>query len=456
MTPQRGVFYCKNMNIEQKRIVSKFGGSSLADAGRMSRVRGIVEANPDRRFVIVSAPGKRDPGDNKVTDLLLDASLPKEQQQFANPIKQIESRFTVIGAELGQSDLAQSLLGEVTGGIQEGKGGEWVASRGEWMTARLFAAYMGRRFVDAADLIRIDEAGKVDPESYKLINDLLVDQEDDCVIPGYYGKGVAGEVVVFSRGGSDITGAIVARGVKAHVYENWTDVDGIRFTDPKRVPHARFVDEITYAELRELGNGGSEVLHRDAVLPVKKAGIPINLRNTFNPDHSGTMIVTDRSSKENEDVMGIAGKEGFVSIQVSKDGMNEEEGVVERLLHPFHVHGIAFEHIPTGQDSVSVLVHESNLQNGHRAMVLQELEESLKPDELEVVSDIGLVTLVGQSIRENHGSVNMTLYTALNRAGIKTNSSVSRVDGNSVVVGVADRDVTSAVQVLYERFSKPD
>ncbi len=442
------------MNVEQRKIVSKFGGSSLADAGRISQVRGIVEANPDRRFVVVSAPGKRGSGDIKMTDLLVDIVQPKEQQRFENPLRQFDSRWKSIGEGLHQEDVVASLLDEVHAGIGRGREEHWVVSRGEWMTARLLAAYSGRRFVDASDIIRIDETGKIDPESYQLAEDVLGDEEQGFVIPGYYGQDSKGEVAVFSRGGSDITGAIIARGVNAFVYENWTDVDGIRFTDPKRVPNARFVDQITYAEVRELGNGGSEVLHPDAILPVKRAGISINLRNTFNPEHHGTMIVNNRSSGEDEQIMGIAAKEGFVSIQVSRDGMNEEEGIVGRLLAPFHRHGIAFEHIPTGKDSVSVLVHESNLTNGHRATILEELGDSLEPDHLEVVSDLGLITLVGQSIRENHGRVNQTLYTALDRAGIRTNSSISRVDGNSVVVGVIDRDVTPAVRVLYERFSK--
>jgi aspartate kinase len=446
------------MNNERK-IVSKFGGSSLATAEKINRVRDIVDVNPNRRFVVLSAPGKRHSGDTKVTDLLLEASEAinvDDRKRFSKSFKLIASRFQDIGNGLDQKDFVSALLDEVRSGMEDGRGKDWAASRGEWLTARIFAAHTRRHFIDAEEVIRIDEAGKVDPKSYQLIEEEMASENDKFVIPGFYGQNESGEVVLFAHGGrgsSDITGAVVARGVNASVYENWTDVDGIRFTDPRRVPGARFVDEITYAELRELGNGGSEVLHKDAVLPVKKGNIPINLRNTFNSNHQGTMIVTERESKEHESIVGIAGKEGFVSIQVSRDGMNEEEGVVEQLLYPFHAHGIAFEHIPTGQDSVSVLVHESNLQNGHKDALLQELEISLKPDELEVVSNIGLITLVGQSIRHHNGHVNELLYSALNKAKIKTNSSVSRVHGNSIVVGVENKDVTPAIKILYDRFS---
>jgi len=440
---------------EQGLIVAKFGGSSLATADRVKQVGDIVNADQNRQFIVLSAPGKRDKEDIKVTDLLFDAAQPKDQRRFADPIGKVAARFESIDKGLSKSDIVPSLIDEVRSGIESGQGEAWAASRGEWAMARLFSEYMGEGFVftDAADVIRLQDKGNIDSQTYAIIDNKLLAESSRHIISGYYGRNQQGEIAVFERGGSDITGAVIARGVHASLYENWTDVDGIRFTDPRRVPDARFVEEITYAELRELGNGGSEVLHRASVLPVKKSSIPINLRNTFNPSHPGTMIVTDRVSKEHENIIGIAGKEGFVSIQISKDGMNEEEGVVERLLHPFHTHGIAFEHIPTGQDSVSVLVHESNLQNGHKQVVIKELEESIQPDELEVVQDIGLITLVGQSIKDNHGHVNKHLYDSLDNAKIKTKLDVSRMRGNSIVVGVENKDVTSAIQILYERFT---
>jgi aspartate kinase len=442
-TPLKEGFFNGNMrSIEQRPIVVKFGGSSLANAERIKIAKEAVQGNSDRRFVVVSAPGKGDSNnpieDKKVTDLLI-----------AKDFGSVRQRFMSIGEGL-KLGIVNDLVEEVESGM-DNHGDDWIKSRGEWLMGKVFSEFLDGRFVDPSKLIKLRKYGGIDPITYELIHEQLSDDNTVYVVPGFYGANIrTGAVQCFARGGSDITGAVIARGVGASIYENWTDVDGIRATDPKIVPHARSIREITYKEFRELGNGGAEVLHPASILPVAEEGIPINLRNTNNPTNPGTIILNRRDSKPHENVVAIAGRKGFVSVQIEKYGMNEEEGIGEQVLLALHRLGIPFDHIPTGQDSISILIHEDYLIAGKEEKLKKDIVQSIQPDDISSVYNIGLVSLIGQGIRDHHTHINRIAFDALDDAGIDTTAQVSRTRGNSIVLAVDDEKVTSVIRTLYE------
>ena len=339
-------------------IVVKFGGSSLATAGQFEKVAAIIRENPGRRYVVASAPGKRFSGDTKVTDLLYrcyDAAC--AGQDFAPVLDEIRQRFADIISELQlQVDLAPDFAA-IEAHLRTSPQRDYMASRGEYLNSKLLAAYLGFAFVDAAQMVLFRADGPFDAEATNTAIGHALVSIDRAVIPGFYGAMPDGTIHTFSRGGSDVTGSIVARAVGAELYENWTDVSGVLAADPRIIEHPHVVDYITYRELRELSYMGASVLHEDAVFPVRRANIPINIRNTNRPQDPGTFIVpTLPANAHKRKVTGIAGHKGFSSVYVEKSMMNGEIGFVAHLLQIFADHGISFEHCPSGIDTVSIIV----------------------------------------------------------------------------------------------------
>ncbi|NUP99601.1 MAG: aspartate kinase, partial [Armatimonadetes bacterium] len=360
-------------------------------------------------------------------------------------------RFTSLAAELGVPGAADEALAELRGGLERGETVDWVASRGEHISARVIAAAAGARFIETGQVLGIDSRGLPTPESYDRLAAVLAG-DDLCLIPGYYGQGPDGRVKVFSRGGSDITGAVVARAAGATVYENWTDVSGFMMADPRLVPDARPMREVTYAELRELSYMGASVLHEEAIFPVKEAGIPINIRNTNAPQEPGTMIVPQREATETP-VVGVAGKPSFSVIYLYKNLMNKELGFGRRVLGILESHGVSYEHTPTGIDSMSVVVADDEL--GDRADALrEELVQSLHVEECSIASDLALVTVVGVGMAHQVG-IAARCFGALAEAGVNVRMISQGVGELNIVVGVAREDFGPAVNALYHAFVKP-
>ncbi len=429
-------------------LVCKFGGSSVADAERVRAVAAIVAADPRRRYVVVSAPGKRDASDRKITDLLYLCSHTLAAGMNADGILSvIRERYESIGADLGVSGVG-SWLDEVVEGMKAGRPMDWVASRGEWLQAKIVAAHMGARFVDATECIVFGLDGRPSRASYSRTA-AAVQGEGTCVIPGFYGLDANGEVRTFSRGGSDITGAIVARAVGAEAYENWTDVDGLLMADPKVVPDPRPIREVTYQELRELAYMGATVLHDEAVFPVREAGIPIHIRNTAAPELPGTWIRTTRPATELP-IVGVAGRPGFVTVQVEKDLMNKEVGFGRRVLGIFESHGVPFEHAPSSIDSMSVIVSEEQLHE-HEQPVLVEIARTLEPDRVEALHGLALIATVGQGMSHRIGIAGR-LFAALAEAGVNIRMINQGASEISIIVGVAADDFQKAVRAIYDAF----
>lgn len=430
-------------------VVCKFGGSSVANATMVRKVEDIVKADPRRRFVVVSAPGKRHGGDRKITDLLfLCHQLSANDVDFAAPFEVIDERFRTMAEQLGVEGVADDALEELRTGIINGHSVDWIASRGEHINARIVAAALGATFVETADLLGIDHLGLPTPDSYERLAAALAG-DGLFVIPGYYGRGPDGEVKVFSRGGSDITGAVVAKAVGADVYENWTDVSGLMMADPRIVHDARPMREVTYAELRELAYMGASVLHDEAVFPVREAGIPIHIKNTNSPEDPGTRIVSSRDSSRNP-VVGIAGKDTFTVIHIAKSLMNKEVGFGRRVLAILEAHGISFEHVPTGIDSMSVVVSDEALGDKGE-QVLDEIRRQLEPDQAALHSDLALLSIVGEGMDHQVG-ISGRCFQSLGRARVNVRMISQGIGEISIIVGVARSDFETAMRALYDAF----
>ncbi len=420
-------------------IVVKFGGSSLANSERIKGAAIIVESNSSRRFVVVSAPGRDDSEREKVTDLLIKGQM-----------TDVRRRFIDIGSGLNITKM-NDWLGEVESGAKANDS-EWLKSRGEWLMAKVFAQFLGGSFVDAQELIKLRENDEIDPFTYTTIREQL-SEDTVYVIPGFYGQNKdTGAIRCFARGGSDITGAIIAKGVGARLYENWTDVDGIRSADPRIIPDAKGIAQITYDEIRELGYRGTEVLQMDSVIPALQARIPINVRNSFNPDHPGTAIVEQRFSAQEEQIIGLASRKDLVSFQITISGMNKRVGVSAHISRIFAEHGVSFEHNPTGIDTMSVICHTDQLPDGREQGIMNQIYQELNPDSLTLVEDMGLVSIVGQRIKTQPTEVQAKLYTALSNAHIKTDSGMHSTQGVSTVISVSNSDVEHTLEVLYNTF----
>ena len=434
-------------------IVAKFGGSSVADADQIRKVAAIVRADPRRRFVVVSAPGKRSAQDKKITDLLyLCHSLGEQGLDPGAPFAVIKERYLGIAEELGVEG-AWEWLRDVQQQVTSGAAKDWVASRGEFLSARIVAAYLGAEFVDAAEGIRFGEDGRFHaPETYARLHERLarVPESKIAVIPGFYGQDTQGRIKCFSRGGSDVTGAIVARAVHAAVYENWTDVSGMLMADPRLVDGPAPIEEITYREQRELSYMGASVLHDEAVFPVREAGIPIHIRNTNRPDDPGTRIATDRDARDTP-IIGIAGKTGFSILFTEKALMNQERGYGRRVLEVLEAHGISYEHSPTSIDTMSVIVTDEEL-SGKESAVVAELRRAVQPDRIEIQRDMAMVAVVGQGMVHRVG-VAARAFTALAEAGVNIRLINQGSSELNIIVGVAASDYAHAVRTIYAAFA---
>ena len=434
---------------------AKFGGSSLSDAGQFQKVAAIVRGDPARRFVVVSAPGKRFSGDDKITDLLYRcAALAGRREDFSAPFGQIRDRYLSIERDLG---LEQAHMGpaldEIEAALHTGRASrDFVASRGEYLCARLMGAYLGAPMVDAAQLIRFKEDGTLDMERTACYCAPLKDLPL-AVIPGFYGTMPDGSIRTFSRGGSDITGAIIARAVGASEYENWTDVDGFMMADPRIVPEARVMHAVSYTELRELSYMGASVLHEESIFPVREARIPIHVRNTNHPEAGGTWIVNEGTlMKEHRHglVAGISGRKGFTMITLTKENLHKQVGFGYGLLKILDRHDISFESMPCGIDNLTVVLNDADIK-GKMDQLYHEIRTELKPDTVEIASSIALIATVGRGMARTAG-VAARLFTALQEAGISSRIIDQSPKEMNLIVGVDQRDFEGAVRAIYRAF----
>jgi aspartate kinase len=445
-------------------IVCKFGGSSLASAEQIDKACRIIEADPRRRFVVPSAPGKRTADDRKVTDLLYLCHEAAEQGvTFNEAFNLIAERFRGIAAGLGVSLDLEPLLEQVQAGITEnaraGRGPDYAASRGEYLNGRLLAERLGIAFLDPAEAIFFTPGGRLDEAtSYDHLGRRLRTL-GRAVVPGFYGRTPEGHVKTFSRGGSDITGAVVARAVSAAVYENWTDVSGLLMTDPRVVDAPETIATLTYRELRELSYMGATVLHAEAVFPVRQAGIPVNIRNTNDPEHPGTRIVSGLDPAGRPDppdsphpITGIAGRKDFTVISLEKALMNEQVGYGEQVLGVLTRHGVSFEHLPSGIDTLSIVVADRELV-GKRDALLEALKRELEPDAIEIDPDLALIATVGRGMKTKPGRA-ATLFSALAEAGVNIRMIDQGSSELNIIVGVHKDDFDTALRAIYAAFVK--
>jgi aspartate kinase len=435
---------------------SKFGGSSVADAAQIRKVKAIIQADPDRRFIIPSAPGKRSKDDQKITDLLyLCHEHARQGLAFDQVFKLIADRYTQIAADLGVDPGLPSKLAEVKQEIArvaaDGGGPDYAASRGEYLNGLILAEFLGAEFFDAADLIFFDKRGRLDEaRTYPTIAQKLKGVAG-AVIPGFYGSTPEGAVKTFSRGGSDITGAVVARGVSAALYENWTDVSGLLMADPRIIDNPNTINELTYRELRELAYMGATVLHDEAVFPVRHAGIPVNIRNTNRPEDKGTMIVPgDGSGKHTGTITGIAGRKDFTVIAIEKAMMNSEIGFGRRVLSVLEANDVSFEHLPSGIDTMSLVISDGQL-NGKVDDVVEGLQAEVKPDSIDVTSEMALIATVGRGMAHIPGMA-AKLFGSLADAGINIRMIDQGSSELNIIVGVHADDFENAMRAIYKAF----
>lgn len=435
------------------RIVCKFGGSSLAGAQQLRKVRAIIDADPQRCIIVPSAPGKRDSGDTKITDLLyLCHHAASVDADFSSPFEQISERFTDIERELGMPGQISGPLQQFRDELTAGVTADYAASRGEYFCGLLLAAWLQADFVDPADYVIIGANGLVAAPTWSLLGERLADPGKRYVMPGFYGRDSEGRVRTFSRGGSDVSGAVAARAANAALYENWTDVSGLLMADPRLVDQPLPMEEVTYAEIRELAYMGASVLHDEAMAPVREAGIPVNIRNTNEPGHPGTRIVAKLSPATvlNTVIAGIAGKTSFAMITISKNLMNREVGFVYRLLGVLEHNGIPFEHCPSSIDSVSVVIEAAWLE-GRAEQVLAEIKRTLEPDEIEYVPQIALIAIVGEEMAHTPG-IAARVFNALSSQGINVRLINQGASELNIIVGVAAADYAASVRAIYAEF----
>ena len=434
-------------------IVTKFGGSSLASDDQFRKVRSILELEPTRRYLVPSAPGKRFPDDDKVTDLLYQChALASEGRSFEETFAKIEERYVSIARGLHLKIRIEDHLEEVRRGIAAGLDRDWCASRGEYLCGLLMADYLGWRFLDAADGIVFNGNRTLNDEKTDQKLSAALSSGECTVIPGFYGAMENGQICTFSRGGSDITGALVARAVGADVYENWTDVSGFLMADPRVVDSPAEISAITYKELRELSHMGASVLHEDAMFPVHRAGIPTNIRNTNKPYHPGTMISKTAPHEVSvPTITGIAGHKGYSVISVEKNMMNSEVGFGRKVLQVLEDAGIPFEHMPTGIDSLCVVVASKALAP-HRDEIIDQLEELVAGSGSVSVSDnLSIIATVGRGMVHNCGTA-ARLFSAMSRARINVRMIDQGSSELSIIVGVNDSDFEATIRAIYHEF----
>ena len=433
--------------------VVKFGGSSLADANQFRKVAEIIKSDETRRYVVASAPGKRSSDDIKVTDMLYKCfELVTAKKPIDEVFAKIEERYNGIIADLGIDFSLDDELAGIKAGIQHRASRDYVASRGEYLNSMILAAYLGYDFIDAETCIFFDEKGNLDTEkTNRVLSELLI-QHSHAVIPGFYGVNCNGSIRTFSRGGSDITGSIVARAISAEIYENWTDVSGMLMADPRIVKNPNVIDIITYNELRELSYMGASVMHEDAIFPVKVSNIPINIRNTNAPEDAGTMIGPQTSAQAPNVITGVAGKKGFSIINIEKDMMNSEIGFGRKVLEVLEKHGVCFEHLPSGIDTMSVVISTSELRSTKYEMVA-EIAKVVNADRVTVEDGIALIAVVGRSMVRAKGTAGRVCSAIASE-----NINIKMIDQGSsernIIVGVEEADYENTLKAIYAEFVK--
>ena len=435
--------------------VSKFGGSSLASAKQFKKVGDIIRADKSRRYVVPSAPGKRNDKDEKVTDMLYacyDAA--SEGRSYKKILEKIRGRYEEIIEGLDLNLNLDHEFAKLEENFLAGAGRDYAASRGEYLNGIVIANYLGYEFIDAAEVIFFDEQGNFEADlTDKELSERLSHVER-AVVPGFYGSRPDGSIKTFSRGGSDVTGSIVAQAVHADLYENWTDVSGFLVTDPRIVEDPEVIETITYRELRELSYMGASVLHEDAIFPVRKEGIPINIRNTNRPEDKGTLIVETTCRKPRHTITGVAGKKGFCAINIEKAMMNTEVGFGRKVLSVFEKSGISFEHMPSGIDTMTIFVHQSEFED-HEQSVIAGIHRAVEPDVVELESDLALIAVVGRGMRSNRGTAGR-VFSALAHARVN----VKMIDQGSsewnIIIGVKNDDFEKAIRAIYDIFVLAD
>lgn len=433
-----------------KKVV-KFGGSSLASAEQFQKVGNIIRADKERRYVVPSAPGKRHGKDTKVTDMLYGCyALAEEGKKFDKELAAIKDRYDEIITGLGlKLDLSEEFA-KINENFKAKAGSDYAASRGEYLNGIVMANYLGYEFIDSATVIFFDENGDFDADK---TNKILRERLNGCeraVVPGFYGSDADGKIKTFSRGGSDVTGAIVAKAVQADVYENWTDVSGFLVADPRIIKEPEVIDTITYRELRELSYMGAGVFHEDAIFPVRQEGIPINIRNTNAPEDRGTWIVGSTCQKSKFTITGIAGKKGFCAVNIEKDMMNSEVGFGRKVLQAFEDYGISFEHVPSGIDTMTVFVHQDEFMDKEQKVVAG-IHRLANPDSIDIEADLALLAVVGRGMKSTRGTAGR-IFSALAHANVN----VKMIDQGSselnIIIGVSNNDFETAVKAIYDIF----
>ena len=433
-----------------KKVV-KFGGSSLASARQFKKVGDIIRADKTRRYVIPSAPGKRNSKDTKVTDMLYECyAAASAGASYKKILEAIKARYQEIidGLELNLN--LDHEFATIEENFVKGIGKDYAASRGEYLNGIVMANYLGYEFIDAAEVIFFDEHGNFEAElTNKELSERL-EHVERAVIPGFYGSKHDGSIKTFSRGGSDVTGSIVARAIHADLYENWTDVSGFLVTDPRIVENPEVIETITYKELRELAYMGAGVLHEDAIFPVRKEGIPINIRNTNRPEDKGTLIVESTCRKPRYTITGIAGRKGFCAINIEKAMMNSEVGFGRKVLGVFEKYGISFEHMPSGIDTMTIMVHQDEFEE-YEQSVIAGIHRAVEPDLVDLEADLALIAVVGRGMKGTRGTVGR-IFSALAHARIN----VKMIDQGSselnIIIGVKNSDFETAIKAIYDIF----
>lgn len=434
--------------------VCKFGGTSMADANAILKVKSIIESDESRKFIVVSAPGKRNKSDIKITDTLYKCyedvlKTGSCSERFAL----IRERFADIVKDLNLSFDIESVLDRTEKEIVEEKSADFTASRGEYLSAMIMAQLLGADFIDAGDIIRFDSKGRLNDEYTDDIVKTRLEKTEYAVIPGFYGKDHKGKIKTFSRGGSDITGSIIARGVLADLYENWTDVSGFLVCDPRIVDNPKTIKQLTYKELRELSYMGASVLHSEAIFPVMKRRIPINIKNTFKPDDVGTMIVpSEMYTDGNSIITGIAGKKDFTVIFLEKSRMNSEVGFIRRVLSVVEHYGVGVEHVPSGIDTLSIVIESEQLKDGVLTDIVNGIRENVNPDYIHVIENVSLIATVGHGMARRSGTA-AKIFTALADKGIN----IKMIDQGSselnIIIGVQNSDYENCIRTIYNAFN---
>ena len=433
------------------KIVVKFGGSSLASAKQFKKVADIIRADKARRYVVPSAPGKRNDKDEKVTDLLYQCyDAASQGKSYKKILDKIRDRYEEIIDGLHLNVNLDHEFQTIEENFVAGLGREYAASRGEYLNGILMANYLGIPFIDAAEVVFFDEHGNfLSEETNEELSERLAHVER-AVIPGFYGSGRDGKIHTFSRGGSDITGSIVARAIHADLYENWTDVSGFLVADPRIVDNPEVIETVTYKELRELSYMGASVLHEDAIVPVRKEGIPIHIRNTNRPEDKGTLIVENTCRKPRHIITGIAGKKGFCSMYIEKAMMNSEVGFGRKVLGVLEDQGISFEHMPSGIDTMTVFIHQTEFV-AHEQQVIAGIHRAVAPDFIDLESDLALVAVVGRGMKGNRGTA-ARVFAALAHARINIKMIDQGSSESNIIVGIRNDDFEDAIRAIYDVF----